>query len=342
MNIYDILNSRSIAEYWKEIEYVPAPVETAWIVYSSRKLNFEQQCAFWEEIINTMPDTEIKKRVHCPRYDSLHGFLRRFMDINRRFLDWFHNSENCVYTITGDGYQCEMAFSSMDKVKEFISDDNDLDADKYVVSKVLINDFERYPACITVNNNCEPVLYENWVYRTFPHTEEEDDLLFAFEGMWFDFPIPFKKGDVLFNRYYNTNCFGTRHFDGDFTDLYAVVSTGLDGWSEKAKKWFFEGSSGDGSDMVFHGYAQMSNGSLYTESFGNYMDYEFYNGDFKGKQHLIKLISNRLKDIINDELFVTVYHQILCEERAKDDIPFLYSRETLEFAGVNVDKNDGA
>ena len=86
MNIYDLVNSHSIAEHWKKIDYKPDSLESAWIVYNNMKLSFSEKCKYWEEIINTMPDMEIPDNECCSRsFDSLHSFLRCFMDFNSPF-----------------------------------------------------------------------------------------------------------------------------------------------------------------------------------------------------------------------------------------------------------------
>ena len=72
------------------------------------------------------------------------------------------------------------------------------------------------------------------------------------------------------------------------------------------------------------------------------MDFEFYHGEYKGFQRIIKALSNYEKGLINDELLMHAYHQILSEERARSDIPYFYTREGLELAGINIDKKDGA
>ena len=70
------------------------------------------------------------------------------------------------------------------------------------------------------------------------------------------------------------------------------------------------------------------------------MDFEFYNGEFEGAQRIIKALSNYEKGLINDELLMHAYHQILSEERAKNDIPVLFTREDLELSGIKIPENE--
>ncbi len=337
MNIYDLLNSSSIAEHWKKIDYKPDSLESAWIVYNNMKLGFNEKCKCWEEIINTMPDREIIRRPNCPHYDSLHDFLNRFMALSRRFLDWFYTNTDCVYTIDYE-WRFDPVFSSVDSLKEYIKAEDCEEIERFVIKKISVDDYSKYPAKIIVNREFEFIRPERWDYGAFPCNEDEYDMLVAFEGMWFDFPVPFKRGDVIYCPYYKCGI-GTAE---DYTDLFVVLDIVPKCLSEKVKKWFFEGKNGDTTDMSFGGYTQWRDGTVYRESFCNYMDFEFYNGEFEGAQRIIKALSNYEKGLINDELLMHAYHQILSEERAKNDIPEFYTHEGLELAGINIDKNNGA
>ena len=340
MNIYDLLNSRSIAEYWKEINYQPDSLETAWLIYKNRKLGFDKKCELWERIAWEMPDMEIIRRPNCSHYDSLHDFLYRFMAVSRRFSDWFYDNAGCVYTLkdADNDWSFNYAFSSVESIKEFIKTEECEDIESFVIKRTAVDNYQSNPASIKINKNFDIIFQDLWNYGAFPCDEDEYDMLIAFEGMWFDFPVPFKRGDVIYNPYYKCG------FDAseivERTELFVVLA--LECVSEKVKKWFFEGENGDSTDMVFSGYTQWRGGTVYRESFCNYMDFEFYNGEYEGTQRIIKALSNYEKGLIDAELLMHAYHQILSEERARTDIPYFYTREGLELAGINIDKNDGA
>ena len=334
------MNSESIREYWEETGYHPTSIETAWLIYASFKLTFDEKCQFWECIAWKMPDMEVIRRPNCPHYDSLHAFLYRFMNISRRFIKWFNNNSGSMYILTDadNNYQFNTVFSSIDSVKEFIKTEACEDTGSFVIEKLPVDDFTKYPAKIIVDKEFEFICQERWNYGAFPCNEEEYDILIAFEGMWFDFPVPFKKGDVVYNPYYKCGI-GTAE---DYTDLFVVLDIVPECLSEKRKKDYLEGRNGDTTDMSFGGYTQWRDGTVYRESFCNYMDFEFYHGEYKGFQRIIKALSNYEKGLINDELLMHAYHQILSEERARSDIPYFYTREGLELAGINIDKKDGA
>ena len=344
MNVTNLLNSRSIAQHWEEIEYIPDSLGTAWLVYKNKSLSFDEKCSLWEEIINTMPDMEIRERVNCRHYDSLYDFLYRFMAVSRRFLEWFNDNTDCVYTLkdADNDWPFDYAFSSVESIKEFIKTEECEDIESFVIKKISVDDYPGYPASIKININFDIIIcQEDWDYGAFPCDEEEYDVLLAFEGMWFDFPVPFRKGDVIYNPYYRCSIGASDWAGSEYTELFVVKDIGVEHLSEKSKKRFLTGENGDTSDMNFCGFVQWRDGSVYSESFSNYMDFEFYQGEFKGFQRIIKALSNYEKGLINDELLMHAYHQILSEERARSDIPYFYTREGLELAGINIDKNDG-
>ncbi len=319
MNIYELLNSRSIAQHWVEIDYHPDSLETAWLVYFSRKLTFKEKCKCWEEIIETMPDMEIPERANCRHYDSLHRFLREFMIICRRYLDWFYDNTDCVYSLKefdngyryDNDYRYENAFSTVDAVKEFADNAGNGYAVKFEICKMIVDDFREDPACIVVNKEFEPMMPENWQYGAFTIREDEYDILSSFEGMGFNFPVPFKKGDILFNPNDCDPHWSQYSIDGRHIKLFVFDS--LSPYNET----FPEGRA----DMCFQGTLLLRS-SIHTCSYsgGCYMDYEFYNGEFRGRLRILKAISDYKKGIIDKEklniTFVNAYNSVVDDERA--------------------------
>ncbi len=335
----DLLNSESIREYWEEIDYKPTPVEAAWLVYANNILSFEKKCDCWEEIIETMPDTQVQKRLLRSGYSSLHAFLRDYMALKRKFLEWFYNGEGCVYTVKGvdERYYSlpEGAFSSVDKALEYIKNESGPDCcELYEIGRLPVDPVaEVSQCCLLLNHNLEPVRESRWCSGDFWEnclTEEEQDILLAFEAMFFDFPVPFKKGDVLFDPYQRYNFYGD-----EVPALYVFLDNSI---PEDRRQLYIDGECGDSTDMAFFGCTLLGDGSLFREVFGNIMDFEFYRGEFEGKNRVIKAASNYEKGLIDGYIFLRAYHQIIEQERAKTLVPPLYDDENLELAGINIDK----
>ena len=320
MDYISLLNSKSIEKYWREIGYQPNSLEAAWIVYSNRKLNFSEKCKYWEEIINTMPDMEIPERVNCNHYDSLHKFLLGFINISRRFIDWFYYYPGSMYTLTiadDDYYQFDAVFSSMDTLKGFIKSEECEDVYSFIVNKIEVDDYDRNTASIKLNKDLRSVCQADWDYGSFPCSEEEYELIAAFNGMQFRFPVPFKKGDLLIEVGYNKSECECKYTHNP------VVFDSL--------------CSDDEEDMRFTCWGLFQ--YFYIDCcypFRNYMDFELYNGEIKGVDRILKLWGNYKKGLTRGETMMAAYNQIVSEERAKRDSHYHIPAEERELIGVKV------
>ena len=332
MNICELLNSRSIAQHWEEIEYTPDSLGTAWLVYQNTSLLFDDKCMLWEEIINTMPDTEIPGNEYCCHFDSLHGFLRRFMELSRRFLDWFYDNAGCVYAVN-EGYEeftFGSVFSSADKIKNYINSGEFISRKMFLLKRMVVDEFRADEdtglkpfACIAVNKIIQPVYQGIWDYTGSPCSEEEIELLKAFDGMSFDFPLPFEKGDLL-----------------------CQITLGL--WprdwprDDEPRLCVFTSLYEDG-DMFITGFGQRWNGEIFkADLFGCCMDYEVYSGKCEGKRRIMKALSSYEKGLISDDFFTKLYKYLLMEEELKHSRLRSYEEECFELAGINLHENDGA
>lgn len=136
----------------------------------------------------------------------------------------------------------------------------------------------------------------------------------GFDGMWFYFPTPFKKGDIL-----------------TFSDQIFILSEfGYEnGFRERLEK------NGDSTDMTAFGYfVDEGDGHIFNECMHHYMDLEYYCGELNGKNRILMAVSNYLKDEISLELLLNAYHIILTEEHAKDFLPRGFTNEGLALAGI--------
>ena len=138
-------------------------------------------------------------------------------------------------------------------------------------------------------------------------SEEDDDVISnSFEGLWFDFPTPFRKGDIV---WIPSNGNKINDCDGAF------VLRGLSTWesSDSMKK------SGDNSDMNGFGYFVNPNGTVYHEVVFNYMDLEYYPGPYKTNEKVLLALSKFVKNEIDLDLLLYAYRKILFDI-ASDDV----------------------
>ena len=74
MNFYKFVNSKDIREHLKELGYEFTSIEAAWLVWQSEFISLKEKHKAWAEIIETMPDCEIKERNNTAPQPSLHRY----------------------------------------------------------------------------------------------------------------------------------------------------------------------------------------------------------------------------------------------------------------------------
>lgn len=75
MNIYEFINSKDIRLHCEKSGHTFHSIESAYLIYQSQNHTLSEKHTAWWEVIETMPDMVIEKRINCPHYDSLHDFF---------------------------------------------------------------------------------------------------------------------------------------------------------------------------------------------------------------------------------------------------------------------------
>ena len=98
MNFYRFIDSADVRDHLEGKQYRFSPLEAAFVVWQSRSASMEKRHAAWQEIIETLPDTDIPcERWKAPR-ESLHAFLRDYMALEDRLLREFYDPSGfCAY-----------------------------------------------------------------------------------------------------------------------------------------------------------------------------------------------------------------------------------------------------
>lgn len=150
--------------------------------------------------------------------------------------------------------------------------------------------------------------------------EEKFILYDVFEYMRFDFPNPFKKGDVvrLAKRLYRYGVYNTEPF------LFMEIE------NEPLKQSFLVYKP-----MRASGYFQdEDNGQLYRENWYGYMDLEYYTEELTGEKRVLKALGNYFKGKIDVGLFANSYHHYMTESYFQSTKPYHWSDEDLKLAGL--------
>lgn len=115
---------------------------------------------------------------------------------------------------------------------------------------------------------------------------EQFEIEKIFESMYFNFPNPFKPGDILY-------CKRNQYFEGG-----PFVYTQLDSAKD------------DPLQMVGYGYTQV-NGTLYHDCIGIFTDFDFYTGNLSNFNELLNLLNLHIKGKIDYKVFLNVYKNLI-------------------------------
>ena len=206
MNLYDFINSPDIREHWQNIDFVPNALESAWLVYQSNNHTIEEKHEAWRWIIANMSDCEVTG-IEAPQ-KSLHEFLKRYMAIENAIITNFLATDpDAVYTYRAlwnselekydDGtewYKVNSIFSNFDEAYADATEDDELAPLFLEFEKKHLGAHGR-SICIRMTPDKKPVFLDE---EFFFSTEEESNLYYnIFFYLNFDFPTPFKKGDII-------------------------------------------------------------------------------------------------------------------------------------------------
>ena len=314
MNLYSFINSKDIMKYLEKKKYSFSSLEAAWIIYQCRSATLKEKHTAWLELIKTMPDCAIEERPNTAPHDSLHRFLAEYMKREDLLLEAFVKEDNGIYRWSerqgNHKFDYPAIYSCYKKCRERvtrqISDDIDGGVDGYSIMKMYLDEEK---------TNCRMELSDDGAILSIHEESLETD---PFEGLFFVFPTPFQKGDIVWEPNTQGYCKGP------------FVLTGVSGEAEAPG----HRRGGDNSDMTAWGYFQDESGNIYHETMWNYMDLEYYRGPLTGKRRVLRALGNCLKGEIDEGLFARAYHAILTEEYAGSLVPRDITKEGMTLAAL--------
>ena len=348
------LNSKDIADYWRRIGFICTPLQSAYIVWQNHTKTLQEKHAAWREIVETMPDCivaeghrKMNMGISDALAESLHAFLRAFMQLQNQLIERFYrNGDHAVYRyrVLYDGdkdwSEDRWLYDTAEECFEDVYADEDLIPS--IVCIQLTKQWIGENRALTLSVKADKTVIDIEAQEL---DEEEHDLLQAFDWMWFDFPAPFKKGDIVVSKYspFGYNLCGDEPFV--LTNLCSWGSEQLrqNRYSDHDKRYVWADrqllrhrKSADGTDMTAYGYFQWEDGRVYYECMHHYLDLEYYREEPKGIRRILKAFSSFEKEEIGSDLLAGAYHVILEEEKAKRERDSLscFTDEGLRLAGL--------
>ena len=363
MDIYQFIDSKDIRNYLLEIKYEFTVPEVAFLIYMSRRAALNKKFAAWQTIIDTMPDCSMGERLNMEEIPSFHRFLTEYIALLKNLLKLFYKSEKGVYTYAF--YEKEGNWSG--SVGEF----------GWVKEGNLFSDFQTAISHLKKNYPEESFEKLRFTKQYFSGAEDESekklilemnhdleilsideqsvlndsqaDLFMTFEGMWFSFPTPFRRGDILINRVISKKPFvlndihtwGSKEMlENGYLEENRLVKNADKIVERLAKR-------GDTSDMNYSGCyvnEDARNGFyIFYEVFWNYLYLERYTQLLEGEQRALTAVASYLspnrENRISEDLLCNTVHYYFMEEycrRSREFIEREYTSEGMKLAGLQV------
>lgn len=177
------------------------------MIYQCHDATIDEKHKAWNELIETMPDCPIEKRLNTVAQDSLHAFLRQYMKLEDKYMnefcderhaDTFNDDKPFVYKfkyIYEDGTEngWDTVFSCLNALHESIMEPEE-DVTSIQCTKMQIDRLESRQIAY-LNSSFE-------FLRLDPGRIDSDKewVLFGgvFDGLWFEFPTPAGRAIGLF------------------------------------------------------------------------------------------------------------------------------------------------
>ena len=306
MDIYKFINSNAIREHCQRIGHNFSELEKAYLINQSKNHTIEEKCAAWQELLDNTEDFKLPSREH---YDNLcfHELLTALINYYKSAYERFYKKgENAIYQYSlcwNDELKTEdEVHSDFEKCYNEAYEDY---GDEFGNNE--IRDFcimKKYAdgGIITLNLNSERNGYEFYITgMTF--FEKEKDICDYLMCFWFYVPIPFQKGDIL--------------YDADWNEVYVLKELYTD------NKNFFSHwhESGDETDMYATCYLADDNGNFGSDQIVSCLNLEYCDEDrVQDNKRVLKLLGNYMKDSRNipEDLLLNGYIRILKENELSD------------------------
>ena len=364
IDITTFLNSKDIAGHWKKIGFTCTPVQAAYIIWQSHEKSLQEKHEAWKELMETTPDcpfAEGRRKEHLKRHipealtDSLHAFLKAYMALEDKTLERFYREEaNTAYgyrSFPESRYEAEWHndFWLYRTAQDCIDDVNGEEAPRedlavVEVKKYWIGEVDVIEAQMRADGTVMSLYDEGW-------TEEEFDLMWwGFQAQWFDFPTPFRYGDVLVRK--------NSPFLGEVEQPRPFVLILLSTWGrEEALKRGESEERAEGFEMLLKRRCEV--GDMYVRSASGfllkdgslqqdhgierYLDFEYCREELKGEERILKALSLFGKGEIGIELLLKTYHIVFMEEEARREKKSLHDflTTTLKEVGIGRGEEEG-
>lgn len=360
MDIYRFINSKDIRFHLQSLRYDFTLPEAAFLVWQCTDATLEEKHEAWCELIRTMPDCGMQKRRNMSAIKSMHGLLQDYMKLEQKLLREFYQETDAVYFFNmmerdnsflngfSETEKFARAFPNLSSCLAAIKGEIDgIDSRNILRIEIKKQCLSVPESTLTIcmNSKLEVMDIDSFRYLL---TEREQELLCVFEGMWFAFPTPFKRGDIL---YWKSSPKG---WYCPFNQFYVLDSLSTWGTREMSENGFAANDSkkgdrllqnllkdGDVTDMSFSAYS-VEDGQIIFDNASWYLSLEHFDGALSEAQRMLYPVSDLLTGKIRLNLFLDILRVIRADEEVKSTAwireNLLYYKDIL-YAGYLSDQD---
>ena len=332
MDIYSYLNSKSVAEYCRSLEYKFNAYESAFIVNDCRSISLEEKHRLIEEIIRTMPDEHPNQFKRNDLSDSFYENAEALIKAERGILKRLREGRGLVFSYKyrsdrfSDSIESRQLYSTFDKALEAVRAEKEDREDR---EKLRFEIIARQP-----DSEFEITAVLTEKYEVCQLWYPDDTMLsMLYELVWVYIPVPFKDGDLLYP------CTWDYNYQGPMV-LNCLCYEGKDeSWIENAEAKY------DASDMTAYGYWLGQDGYLYDECVHDYHNLEYFTGELctcnchihnsYKDYRLLKAVSASMKGEIPTHMLLVASDSIRRERDYRCSFPgWDYTEEAYQKAGI--------
>lgn len=305
MKIYDFINSKDIRTHWEKIGYTTSPLEAAWLIWQSKNHTLQEKHTAWQELIDTTPDCEISTY----RYENgLHSFLEAYMAVERSLIaDFGKREENAVYTyapITDRRYSSGVFFHTFEEAyADACKQEYDHGTDCLAFVKAYIVGTPKKEITVLWNKDKKVTGVDEFHYLS-EKNEADLNIFTVFEDLWFKFPVPFQKGDLVRRA--------TGKYDSQESYDTFVLTKLCTEWEDCDRRLRCC------MDMIASGYFADENGNFYGECIHAYMDLEYAKNRLKPHERILIPLSRHMTGKTDIVKTLEIYRDILCKNELKN------------------------
>ncbi len=92
MDFYSFVNSKAIGDHSRSINYEFNSLEVAWLIYSCKKLTYQQKKEAWTELMKLLPDTPVSRG--GDNWKTIYELIPLYINCADAMIDEFYKEDS--------------------------------------------------------------------------------------------------------------------------------------------------------------------------------------------------------------------------------------------------------